>query len=81
MIELNDETKWILGQLCFQCAGTAQILRLDGHEIKTKAEDEQAAVIHWMLCLYEEHGDQWREKASEILKDIVERNKTDGNNT
>jgi hypothetical protein len=41
------------------------MLREDGHEIKTRAEDEQAAVIHWLLNLYLEHGDQWREIAQQ----------------
>jgi hypothetical protein len=40
-------------------------LREDGHEIATKAEDEQAAVIHWLLNLYLEHAAQWREVAQQ----------------
>lgn len=63
MLELNDEVRWILGRPNFVCADLARILRHDGHEIRTKCEDEQAAVIHWMLCLYEQHGDDWREQA------------------
>ena len=68
MFELNDTTRWILGRPCFACAGIANKLRTLGHEINTRAEDEQAAAIHWMLCLYEEYGDSWREEASKILK-------------
>lgn len=68
MLELNEETRFILGRPNFACAGTASLLRVLGHEIETKAEEEQAAAIHWMLCLYEKHGSKWKEKANEILK-------------
>ena len=77
MIELNDEVKRILGTPCFACAGQAQILRLMGHEIKTKAEDEQAAVLHWNMCMYEKHGDNWRKKAGEVMKKAVDNAKTE----
>jgi hypothetical protein len=49
MLDLNDETRWILGRPNFSCIGFANRLRQLGHEIENKAEDEQAAVIHWML--------------------------------
>lgn len=71
MFELNDEIRWILGRPNFTCRDTAIILRTMGHEIKTKSEDEQAAVVHWMLCLYEEHGDAWREEGNKILKEAA----------
>lgn len=61
IVPLNDETRWILGRPNFWCASVAQVLREDGHEIKKKAEDEQAAVIHWLLNLYLKHGDKWRD--------------------
>ena len=69
MVELDDEVRWILGRPNFTCGSTAQVLRILGHEIKTKAEDEQAAVMHWMLCLYEKHGGNWREEAAIIIED------------
>ena len=43
--ELTSELRWILGQMCFQHTHTAQALRLMGHEIARKAEDEQAVTI------------------------------------
>lgn len=68
MLELNEETRFILGRPNFACASTAALLRVLGHTIEENAEDEQAAVIHWMLCLYEKHDSKWKDKANEILK-------------
>ena len=66
---LNAELAEILGRPCFECAHIAWALRdLLGHPVERKAESEQAAVIHWTLGLYLEHGTRWREKANEILK-------------
>lgn len=69
MVELNDETRWILGRPNFACASLAECLRRMGHEVKHKAEDEQAAAIHWMLGLYEVHGDNWRAVADRLLRE------------
>ena len=60
---LNDDMIWILGRPNFWCASVANVLRQDGQEIKTKAEHEQAAVIHWLLSLYLKHGEGWRDYA------------------
>ncbi len=73
MLALDEEVTWILGRPNFTCRDTAIILRTMGHDIKTHSEEEQAAVIHWMLCLYEEHGDTWREHANRILKDAAQK--------
>lgn len=62
-IPLDDEVRWILGRPNFWCTPVAEVLRRDGHKIKQKAEEEQAAVIHWMLNLYIKHGKQWRQFA------------------
>lgn len=68
MFELNDETRWILGRPNFMLIGLAQRLRQLGHVIPTKAEAEQAACIYWMLCLYEQHGENWRAEGEKILR-------------
>jgi len=68
MIELDKEVEWILGRPCFVCGPIAHILNKLGHNIKPHAEEEQAAVIYWMLCLYEKHGVGWRQKAEEELQ-------------
>lgn len=65
--ELNADLIDILGRPNFMCSHIAQVLRLGGVEIATKAEAEQATVIHWLLGFYFKHGSQWAEKASEDL--------------
>lgn len=65
---LTPELESILGTMCFQCIAIAQALRAAGHLINTKAEAEQAAVLHWMLGHYFRHGDEgWRKAASDDM--------------
>ena len=66
--ELTSELRWILGQMCFQHIHTAQALRLMGHQIARKAEDEQAVTIYWMLGHYLKDPANWRENASAEMK-------------
>jgi hypothetical protein len=72
-VPLNEETRNILGRPNFACAAIAEALRKIGHVIKHRSEDEQAAVIHWMLNLYLVHGDAWPEEAGRILKSGLDR--------
>jgi hypothetical protein len=67
-IPLNDDTRRILGTVCIQCIHLAELLRSDGHAIDRKAEAEQAAVIHWMLNIYLEHGEKWRDVVEQEAK-------------
>jgi hypothetical protein len=69
-IPLDEHTKWILGQPSFACIAIARILKLNGQDIPPKAEAEQAAVIHWMLNLYLEHGENWRQAGEAEIKRI-----------
>lgn len=71
MFELNEQTRKILGRPNFWCGSIAPLLRKLGHIIPNKAEEEQAAVIHWMLCLYEQHGDNWEVEGEKILKGAI----------
>jgi hypothetical protein len=41
-----------------------------GHKIAEKAEAEQAAVIHWLLCLYESHGPGWSDEGLRIMREF-----------
>ncbi|MBB1593567.1 hypothetical protein [Achromobacter sp. UMC46] len=66
--ELNADLIDILGRPNFTCIRLAQLLRLSGVEIATKAEAEQATVIHYLLGFYLKHGSQWAEKADEDLE-------------
>lgn len=65
---LDDGMRKILGRPNFACAQLAHFLRQKGHEIKTRAEDEQAAVLHWSLGLYLQHGAKWIQAADEYLR-------------
>lgn len=65
---MTPELASILGLMCFQCIPFAQALRAGGQQINTRAEDEQAAVLHWMLGHYFKHGDSWRDAAAEDME-------------
>ncbi|KKL17706.1 hypothetical protein LCGC14_2482860 [marine sediment metagenome] len=71
MIAFDKNVEWILGRPCFVCGPIAHRLNELGHNIKPHAEEEQAAVIYWMLCLYEEHGEGWKKKAGEELQQAL----------
>jgi len=66
-IELNETTRKIFGIMCFTVGPLVRLMREVGHDVKTKAEDEQAAVIHWRLNLYLEHGENHEKVAGEII--------------
>lgn len=81
MIELNDITREILGRPNFRCAAIAQRLsELGLYEVKEKAEDEQAVAIHWMLSLYEKHGDNWKDEGEKILSHQIRKYNQNRNN-
>jgi hypothetical protein len=69
---LNPSMVEILGRVCFQCIGIAQILRAGGAVIPTRAEDEQAATIHFLLGMYLAHGERWTNEVDAALQKIVE---------
>ncbi|MEN5159719.1 hypothetical protein [Achromobacter spanius] len=66
--ELNAELIEILGRPNFTCIRLAQLLRLSGVEVATKAEAEQATVIHYLLGFYLKHGSAWAVKADEDIE-------------
>lgn len=68
-IELDEATKFILGLPNFVCAKYARQLRKIGKDIPHEHEKEQAFVIHWLLNLYFEHGDNWKSIAVNELSD------------
>ena len=70
---LDDDLRWILSRPNFWCIGPAAVLRADGKEIKTRAEDEQASVIHWLLNLYITHGRGFEEVMKSEAKRIKEK--------
>lgn len=65
---LDDDLREILGRPNFACARIAQAFRENaGAEIKTRAEDEQAFVLHWLTGLYLKYGSEWRKFAADEL--------------
>jgi hypothetical protein len=76
-LEFNEEVRWILGRPCFTVLPVVHYLRANGQNIPTKAEEEQAAAIFWMLGQYLEHGKGWNEKANAILKAHFEASKAE----
>ena len=67
MFDLNKDVEYILGRPNFECGSIAIHLREKGHIIECKSEKEQAYVIHWLLLIYEKHGDKWGEVAQAYL--------------
>jgi len=73
LVPLEEDTRWILGRPSLWCSSVAHVLRGDGHEIAEKAEEEQAAVIHWLLNLYLAYGEKWRDVAQQETKRIKDK--------
>lgn len=65
--ELTPELREVLGWPNFKCGPFAHLMVAAGAEIKPKAEDEQAAVLHWLIKLVLKHGDKWNEAATADL--------------
>src|SRR5258708_14670611 len=65
--ELTPELREVLGWPNFKCGPFAHLMVAAGAEIKPKAEDEQAAVLHWLIKLVLKHGEKWNEAASADL--------------
>lgn len=70
LLPMDDDLKEILGMICFQCIPFCQIFRLDGRDIPSKAEAEQAYTIHWMLGHYLKTGKDWKASAESEVKEI-----------
>lgn len=68
--KLNSDLKAILGRPCFACCGLANVLRKGGHSIPKKAEEEQAAVIHFLLGHYMRDPENWDMKAAVELRQM-----------
>lgn len=67
-MQLNEDTRFILGRPNFWCIAIAQRMRELGHEIPSKSEEEQAHVINLMLEHYEKHGTNWRAELEAYLR-------------
>lgn len=71
--ELTDDLREVLGWPCFKCGPIAHLMRAAGAEIKPKAEDEQAVVLHWFVTLVLKHGSDWWNVARTELTEMQQR--------
>jgi|HubBroStandDraft_2_1064218.scaffolds.fasta_scaffold11841_6 hypothetical protein len=71
--ELTPDLREVLSRPNFQCSPIAHVMRAAGVDIKPKAEDEQAVVLHWMIKLVLRHGEKWREVARDELDAMTEK--------
>ncbi len=70
--QLTPEVRDVLSTMCFEAGPIARAFREAGRaEIRTRAEDEQAFVLHWLLTLALEHGATWRKRAGDTLETVV----------
>lgn len=63
---LTPPLQKILGMMCFQIGSYAHAYRdagefvdVDGTPLKSRAEDEQAFILHRWISYWDEHGDEW----------------------
>jgi hypothetical protein len=73
--EMTPALREVLGMMCFEFIKLVQGFRAAGYEIKTRAEDEQAFMLHWLIPFALEHGDNWRQAAGVELSKIYEQAK------
>ena len=73
--QLTPELRDVLGMMCFECGPIAHAFRATGVEIKRRAEDEQAFIMHWLLTFVAAHGSAWRRHAGEALTAVIARAK------
>lgn len=70
--ELTPELLDVLGLPNFQTGPMAHAFRdASRAEIRRKCEDEQAFILHWLVMLVLEHGEDWRRHASATLSEVI----------
>lgn len=65
--EMTPALREVLGLMVFTTGPIAQAFRAAGEDIARKAEAEHAYVLHWLIGLALEHGDDWKPKAAAQL--------------
>lgn len=66
---MTSALRHVLSMMCFQLGPFAHIFRAAGADIKTRAEDEQAYCLHWLIKHVLLHGDAWADHAEADLVD------------
>lgn len=68
--ELTPALREVLGLMLWTTTPIAHALRSGGAEIRPKAEEEQAHVLHWLIQLALRHDEAWRSRAVAKLNEI-----------
>lgn len=68
--EITEALFDVLSLMLWHTGPIAHVLRIGGAEIKKRAEDEQAHVLHWFIQLAIQHGPAWRERATASINEI-----------
>lgn len=75
---LTPELRDILGFMCFQLGKMAHAYRAagrfvdaDGEQLPSRAEDEQAFMLHRFLTQWFAHGADWREHMQAELETVI----------
>lgn len=71
--EMTPALREVLGTMIMTTCPIAHGMRAAGADIPTKTEAEHAHVLHWMIGLALEHGDNWRAVAGAELQIILEK--------
>ncbi|MBY4799946.1 hypothetical protein K6W78_08005 [Burkholderia cepacia] len=66
--ELTADLRHVLGFPNFRCGPYAHLMRAAGADIKAKAEDEQAYVLHYLVKMVLDHGARWADVAGDELE-------------
>lgn len=73
LAELNEDLIYILGRPNFVVASLAREFREDGAQIRPRAEDEQAFIIHKLLLHYLRDPVHWRDNFNNEVGALLER--------
>jgi len=76
--KMTNDMGRILSTMAYQCSGLAMLIRTLGGHVGHRAEDEQASVIHYLLCKYLSDPKGWRGLVSadfSLAKQIEEERK------
>jgi hypothetical protein len=69
--ELTKPLREVLGLMIFQTVPLAEVYRDAGAYVPSHVEGAQAFMLHRLLCLALEHGEDWRRFAGEDLERTV----------
>lgn len=77
--DLTPALRGALSLMLWDSGAIAGAFRAAGHDIKRRAEDGQAFVLHWAAGLALEHGEGWRTVAGKQLVEMRRAAEAKGN--